>query len=70
MEGSGQELHVMMRFRERPTKDAHPHITKYIRAFAEDVGWSIQSVAVRKDHIAFSASKARSSDERKRSTSP
>lgn len=58
MEGAGQEVHVTMRFRERPARDAHPHITKYIRAFAEGAGWNIRSVAVRKDHIAFSASKA------------
>lgn len=70
MEGSGQELHVTMRFRQRPAQDASPHITKYVRAFAQEAGWSIRSVVVRKDHIAFSASRARSSDERNRSTRP
>lgn len=70
MEGSESELHVAMRFRERPAQDAHAHISKYIRAFAQEEGWSVQRVAVRKDHIAFSASRARSSATRKRSTSP
>lgn len=70
MEGSESELHVAMRLRERPAADAHPHIAKYVRAFAREAGWDIQRVAVRRDHIAFSASRARSSATRKRSTSP
>lgn len=69
MEGS-DELRVKMNFHERPPQDAAPYITGYIRAFAKEAGWSIHSVGVRKNHIAFSASRAASSDERKRSTRP
>lgn len=69
MDGS-DELRVRMHFNERPPKDADPYIMGYIRAFAREAGWSIHGGGVRKDHIAFSASRATSSDERKRWTRP
>lgn len=59
-----------MRFHERPAHDADKYITGYIRAFAKEAGWSIQGVGVRKDHIAFSASRATSNATKKRSTRP